>query len=252
VYLRCLFLLEVKLFHLCRRADETSFFVTRLWVIGKKIKCRDHAWNSDTLCSLLLQILVVMGVAICELRRMRAISGNQAKVIFSETNALGTFSNKWFLWSIREKGVILKVGSNNLMTLEHIDRFSWIFWNYHFKSKENRVILKCYWSVISVIFAVIDHLWSISEKQMVRSHLNATSWRLLSLSTTWRACLGKSVTILWLKTHARLQLPKTPATDAIYLPHNLDSYHDCRADWILTYPQHLSHKSCVWVKMVLT
>jgi hypothetical protein len=23
------------------------------------------------------------------------------------------------------------------MTLEHIDRFSWIFWNYHFKSKEN-------------------------------------------------------------------------------------------------------------------
>ena len=25
------------------------------------------------------------------------------------------------------------------MTLEHIDRFSWIFWNYHFKSKENNV-----------------------------------------------------------------------------------------------------------------
>ena len=32
------------------------------------------------------------------------------------------------------------------MTLEHIDRFSWIFWNYHFKSKENRhtIVLEHY------------------------------------------------------------------------------------------------------------
>ena len=118
------------------------------------------------------------------------------------------------------------------MTLEHIDRFSWIFWNYHFKSKENRVILKWYWWVISVIFAVIGHLWSISEKQMVRSHFSATSWRLLSLSTTWMACLGKSVIFLWLKTYMRLQL-----LTQMYLPHQWDSYHDCRADWILTYPQ---------------
>ena len=29
------------------------------------------------------------------------------------------------------------------MTLEHIDRFSWIFWNYHFKSKENIDIHYC-------------------------------------------------------------------------------------------------------------
>ena len=47
------------------------------------------------------------------------------------------------------------------------------------------------------------------------------------------ACLGKSVIFLWLKTHARLQL-----VTQLYLPHQRDSYHDCRADWILlTYPQ---------------
>jgi hypothetical protein len=68
---------------------------------------------------------------------------------------------------------------------------------------------------------------------MVRSHLSATSWRLLSLSTTWRrACLGKSVIFLWLKTHARLQLVMQ-----LYLPHQRDSYHNCRTDWIPTYPQ---------------
>jgi len=32
--------------------------------------------------------------------------------------------------------MLLKVGRNKSMALEHRDRFSWIFWNYYLKSKE--------------------------------------------------------------------------------------------------------------------
>jgi hypothetical protein len=47
-----------------------------------------------------------------------------------------------------------------------------------------------------------------------------------------KGLFGKVCDFLCLKTHARLQL-----LTQLYLPHQRDSYHNCRADWILTYPQ---------------
>jgi hypothetical protein len=73
------------------------------------------------------------------------------------------------------------------MTLEHRDRFSLIFWNHHFKSKENWVILKCYWLVI--IFYSIMYHWHIYYCSRTFSKFRSCraewSWEKMCKSSKW-------------------------------------------------------------------
>ena len=141
---------------------------------------------------------------------------------------------------------------------------------------------------IGLFWSIIDRsFWSFSQSLVIYGVSRRNRWwEVIWVSlhedfSAWVPLEGPVWESLWIFCDWRLtkdsNYPRFQLLTQLYLPHNLDSYHNYRADWILTYPQPqivcvskngshfnpmiagltgflptLSHKLCVWVKMVLT